>query len=383
MSNTITPNMSLTVPSVGAESGPDYAFDINGDLSILDAHDHSPGAGVQITPAGININSALTLNSNFLTNVAGITLTAQSSTPAVNTVYESGNDLFFVDGVGNNVRLTQSGAVAGTPGSIANLVPPASASYVSGTSTFVWQSGVNIAASMDFGAATFRNLTPNSTFGMTLQAPASLGADFTLTLPLPPASTSVVTMDSSGNFGTTSTGFLVPTGSVLPYFGVSAPTGFLMCDGLAVSRTTYAGLFSVISTFCGQGDGSTTFNLPDLQGYFLRGVSGASGRDPDASARGQMATGGNTGNNVGSVQTEQIQTHLHSITDLLHSHNTQTQSSGAGGAGVNVPPPQGGGAGVSGNFATTSSFTGISTTNNYTGSETRPVNAYCYYIIKT
>lgn len=57
---------------------------------------------------------------------------------------------------------------------------------------------------------------------------------------------------------------LMPTGTVLPYGGSSAPTGFLMCDGSAVSRTDYADLFDVIGTTYGSGDGSTTFNLPNL-----------------------------------------------------------------------------------------------------------------------
>ncbi|MEM7179573.1 MAG: phage tail protein [Spirochaetota bacterium] len=56
---------------------------------------------------------------------------------------------------------------------------------------------------------------------------------------------------------------LVPVGTILPYSASSAPTGFLLCDGTTVSRTTYADLFNVIGTTWGSGDGSTTFNLPD------------------------------------------------------------------------------------------------------------------------
>lgn len=198
MSSTNTPNMNLIVPVVGNEPGPTYAQDVNADLSIIDQHDHTTGNGVPITPAAINISSALTLNDNFLTSVAGVTLQAQLSTPAINTIYESGNDLFYVDGVGNNVRITQSGAVAGSPGSIANLVAPASASYVSGTSTFVWQSNTNIAANMDFGAAVMRNLSPNSTFGLTLQPPAALASNYTITLPSLPSTTKIMALTNSG-----------------------------------------------------------------------------------------------------------------------------------------------------------------------------------------
>ena len=67
---------------------------------------------------------------------------------------------------------------------------------------------------------------------------------------------------------------LVPTGVFLPYGGVSAPSGWLLCDGSAVSRTTYANLFAVIGTRYGAGDGSTTFNVPKLNdGSFVRGVA--------------------------------------------------------------------------------------------------------------
>jgi microcystin-dependent protein len=61
-------------------------------------------------------------------------------------------------------------------------------------------------------------------------------------------------------------------GLVLPYAGYSAPTGWLLCDGSPISRTTYADLFALISTTYGAGDGSTTFNIPDMRG---RAVIGA------------------------------------------------------------------------------------------------------------
>ena len=67
---------------------------------------------------------------------------------------------------------------------------------------------------------------------------------------------------------------LVPTGTILAFGGVTAPKGFLICDGSAVSRTTYANLFAVIGTRYGAGNGSTTFNLPKLNdGSFVRGVA--------------------------------------------------------------------------------------------------------------
>jgi microcystin-dependent protein len=64
---------------------------------------------------------------------------------------------------------------------------------------------------------------------------------------------------------------IIPPASVLPFAASSAPTGWLLCDGSAVSRTTYAALFAAIGTSHGSGDGSTTFNLPDYRWTFLRG----------------------------------------------------------------------------------------------------------------
>ena len=58
---------------------------------------------------------------------------------------------------------------------------------------------------------------------------------------------------------------IIPAGTILAYGGAAAPTGYLLCDNSAVSRTTYARLFAVISTTFGVGNGSTTFNVPDLR----------------------------------------------------------------------------------------------------------------------
>lgn len=58
---------------------------------------------------------------------------------------------------------------------------------------------------------------------------------------------------------------MMPTGSIIPFAGTNIPDGYLLCDGSAISRTTYADLFAAIGTVYGSGDGSTTFNLPNLE----------------------------------------------------------------------------------------------------------------------
>jgi hypothetical protein len=189
--------MNMPIPVVGSEPGPEWATDLNDCLNIVDIHDHTPGSGVQITPSGLDINTALTFNSNFATDLAGLSLIAQSGTPANNTIYESGVDLYYVDGVGNNIQITANGGVAGSPGSIANLTSPASASYVAGSSTFVWQSDVNTPANMDGGSVIIRNITASSK-GITLTAPAALGSNYSITLPALPASQKIMTLDATG-----------------------------------------------------------------------------------------------------------------------------------------------------------------------------------------
>lgn len=157
---------------------------------------------------------------------------------------------------------------------------------------------------------------------------------------------------------------LTPTASVSAYAASTAPAGWLLCNGAAVSRTTYAALFDKIGVTHGQGDGSTTFNLPDYQGRFLRGTANGSTRDQDRALRVAMNTGGNTGDNVGSVQG-------HAVAE--HSHNHPAQDSTILGSADRIAS---GDAGTG--TATTFSFPMVSP-----GSETRPINAYVNYIIKT
>ena len=69
----------------------------------------------------------------------------------------------------------------------------------------------------------------------------------------------------------------VPTGQVNTFAGSTAPTGYLLCDGAAISRTTYASLFTIIGTTYGTGDGATTFNVPDLRGRVVVGAGQGTG----------------------------------------------------------------------------------------------------------
>lgn len=199
--------MNLPIPVVGGEPGPDYAQDVNNSLTLLDRHDHSSGSGVQVTPAGLNINSDLSFQGSNLTLVRSVNFQVQpaalSGAADVGCMYEVGDDLYYNDGSGNQIRITQGGAVAGTPGSIANLVSPASATYVSAASIFVFQSDANTAANLDIRSLKLRNSTASSN-ALTLSPPAAMGANYSLTLPSVPGTLQVVNLDASGNMGTIS-----------------------------------------------------------------------------------------------------------------------------------------------------------------------------------
>lgn len=91
----------------------------------------------------------------------------------------------------------------------------------------------------------------------------------------------------------------VTPGAVAYFPRTTAPVGWFKCNGAAVSRTTYAALFAAIGTAAGPGDGSTTFNVPDLRGEFIRGLDDGRGVD---SARV-----------VASAQGDEFKSHVHGV----------------------------------------------------------------------
>jgi microcystin-dependent protein len=76
----------------------------------------------------------------------------------------------------------------------------------------------------------------------------------------------------SSDLRTILVGSIIPPGTIAPFGGGTVPTGWILCDGSAISRTTYSALFDAISTTYGSGDGLSTFTLPNAQGVFLRGA---------------------------------------------------------------------------------------------------------------
>jgi len=147
---------------------------------------------------------------------------------------------------------------------------------------------------------------------------------------------------------------LIPTGMIAPFAMSTAPTGWLECDGSAVSRTTYSDLFTALGTTHGVGDGSSTFNVPDLRGEFIRGWDNGKGTD--------------SGRTFGSSQTDAFQAHKHTYTTPQHYDDVV------------------GGSGTSARISSTGQTTGYAADGANgtprTASETRPRNIAMMYCVK-
>lgn len=124
-------------------------------------------------------------------------------------------------------------------------------------------------------------------------------------------------------------GVTPPTGSVVPFAGASAPTGWLFCFGQTVSRTTYAALFVALGTTYGAGDGSTTFTLPDLRGRVPGGKD-----DMGGVAASRLTTGASGVNGASLGASGGAETHTLSSTQMpAHTHDLAMKYVTVGGAG--------------------------------------------------
>lgn len=171
-----------------------------------------------------------------------------------------------------------------------------------------------------------------------------------------------------------------PAGTVITFAGATCPAGYLPADGKSYSQSANSALYAALASAHGDGStgatgdvgcpaGSGCFNVPDYRGRFLRGVDGTAGRDPNDSVRAASATGGNTGDSVGSIQDDAFQGHVHNFPGQFgygtvgsfpagsNTNNATYNVSGPISDGVNGTPR--------------------------TSSETRSKNAYVNFCVKT
>lgn len=157
-----------------------------------------------------------------------------------------------------------------------------------------------------------------------LQAPSAVTTTVTFTLPDGDGTSGqFLQTDGSANlsWGTVAASSLFAAGMIIPYAGSSAPSGWLLSYGQAVSRSTYSDLFSAIGTTYGAGDGSTTFNLPDLRGRVVAGQDDMGGTSADRLTDQSGGLDGDTLGDTGGSETHtlteaQMPAHTHSVTSV-------------------------------------------------------------------
>ena len=240
--------------------------------------------------------------------------------------------------------------------------------------------GVTIQAQGDIRLA-----DSDSTHYVALQAAATVSSNLTFTLPSADGSDGqMLKTNGSGTLSfTTVQG--VPAGAVFCIAVATVPSDYLECNGAAVSRTTYSALFAVIGTAYGAGNGSSTFNLPDLRGEFVRGFDNGKGTDSGrsiASSQGDQNEAHTHGNGSLSGSTNNPGDHYH-----LTAHNQDGSPYGNVSTtyarhittGANVPQPQSKTSSTGGHTHTVS----ISGSTASSGGESRPRNIAMMYVIKT
>ena len=256
---------------------------------------------------------------------------------------------------GNVTNYSAGTGISVTGGTIANTAPDQTVA-ISGTG------GTSVTGTYPNFNVNSTNYSAGTGISVTSGTIANTAPDQTVTI----TGTGGTTVTGNYPNFTVSTPNVVPTGTIISYAGATVPAGWLLCDGSAVSRTTYTALFAALNTAWGFGDGSTTFNVPDLRGRFMRGTDGTAGNDPDKATRTASNTGGNTGDFVGSLEGDAFQSHTHYVVNEYHADPTGPSSSLAP---VFLASSS---AGNWSNYITTAAG----------GNETRPKNVYVTYIIK-
>ena len=394
-------------------SGQVVREDMEDTLKAVAAHNYGPlSTGGELLPTEFIAENSGTPKKLFMRATSGGTLAQQGVTGSA-TLIEVGNldepnlgllkragdtltgSLQFINGVHGTPSINFGDTTTGLFKSAPNAIGFSTAGVERVT---IANSGLDMLGL----PVRFRDSDGTPNF-VSVQAPSSLSGDLTLKLPNAVVNGGFMQTDGNGQLSfQTING--VPTGAIFALPDTQAggndgyeldgiPTGYKHCNGDAISRSTFSALFAVIGTTYGAGDGSSTFNLPDLRGQFIRGVNTTnSGDDPNRA--------------IGSSQTDDNKSHNHSastsISDSGHYHHSfKLGNSGEQRTNSNLTsstfPASGTGAGHLneaynivrktsqpnvGRTSTKNSGISASTSIGNRGSESRPVNIAMMYIIK-
>tara|TARA_A100000171_G_scaffold9557_1_gene7005 strand:+ start:1458 stop:2645 length:1188 start_codon:yes stop_codon:yes gene_type:complete len=341
MSSTFTTNLRLNKQGDGDNPNSWGQVLNDGVISLVD----DAVAGYTTITVGTTANVTLTENQGSGDQARSAFLEVQGSVggthSAINILIPSNSKSYVIRNV---VSYASAGAdiILKVAGQTGVTIRPSENQFVITNGTDIFNvaptefSSLTVGGTLDVGGAANFSSTVTVAGAVSLASTLSVGGNATflsdVTVKGNVFVSSKVCASAFHGDGSNLTGITTfPTGGVIPFAGTSAgtPTGFLLCHGQAVSRSTYSGLFSVITSIYGDGDGSSTFNIPDLRGRVVAGQDDMGGTSANR-LTGQ--TGGVDGDTLGG--SGGAETHTLTEAQLAsHTHQALNPLTGSGDSG--------------------------------------------------
>lgn len=306
-----TTNMSLNEPSVGVTTGPTWATQTNSNWETIDTHDHTSGKGVQLTPSALNINSDLEFNQNSATELKNVIFDSSVTAATTNySVYQSGGNLYWRNGSGTAVQITDGSGINTSGGSISNMTGNSQVQYsgVNKSYTFKFDStlsdGIAKLVMSDIqlyfyngGSATTRSVnlkyTGSGTGANTLTVPDETGT-------LLSTATSFAGVINIATSSSNAAINLKPNGTGHVVVGNGSATGKLTSNGAYdLVLDTNSGTNSGNITITDAANGNITF-APNGTGEIVIGSGSASGKMTSNGAY-DLVLDTNSGSDSGSI----------------------------------------------------------------------------------